>query len=126
MDQNIRANYNGVVKSGDYSYTKKPRVLKAYGEEYVIPIKTSELSEKLMAVIEAIANTSKISDTVREIKKGIGLFIREDEAERIFPEKSFNQIDIDEILSFWLAINYEFGISQDSMLDEYKASEVIV
>ena len=77
------------------------------------------------SVIEAIAKTTKISDTVKEIKNGIALFIGGEEAERIFPDDNLGQIDIDEILGFWLALNYEFGCSQDNMLDEYAASEVI-
>lgn len=123
MNQNIRTNYDGIVKSERYSYNKKPKILKAYGEEYEIPVKTKEFTEKLVAVIKAIGNTSTISDTVREIKNGITLFIGEDEAERIFPDENFDQIDIDEILDFWAALNHELAVSQQKMLDEYTVSE---
>lgn len=127
MDQNIKTNYNGIVKSGRYSCIRKQRTLKAYGEEYPIPVKTAEFSERLRSAIADIAKTvnTDIYDTVRKIKNGIALFIGGEEAERIFPDDNLGQIDIEEILGFWLALNYEFGCSQDSMLDEYAASGVI-
>ena len=114
MYSEIKSVCNGDAGSGDRSRGKKQRILKAYGEEYEIPVKTAEFSERLDAVMEAIMDTSVISGTVREIKKGIGLFIGEDEAERIFPDEAFGQIDTDEILCFWLALNYELFQSQDA------------
>ena len=107
MSSDTKSNYDSAVKSGDHCCGRKPGILKAYGGEYELPVKTAEFSERLDAVMEAILNTSVISETVREIKNGIALFIGEDEAERIFPDENFRQIDTDEILCFWLALNYK-------------------
>ena len=36
------------VKSGEFTYSRTPRVLKAYGSEYTIPVRTVEFDEKLI------------------------------------------------------------------------------
>lgn len=114
-----------VVKAGEFSYSRKPRTLKAYGQEYQLPVRTIEFSDKLAAAAEAIAKTSNARDTVEKIKSGIGLFIGDAEAEKIFPAEKLGEVDIDEIIGFWMALNFELGRSQNSMLDEYAASMVI-
>ena len=114
-----------IIKAGEYSYSKKPRTLKAYGEEYQLPVKTIEFSDKLVAANEAIVKTSDAHDTVEKIKNGIALFIGEAEAERIFPAERFNEIDIDEILGFWLALNFELGRSQNDLIARYSASKAL-
>lgn len=125
MDQSIKPSYGRVVKSGEYSCEKKPRILRAYGREYEIPVKTADFSGKLQAANKAIAGTSKLSNTVREVKNGIALFIGREEAERIFPDEKIDQIDIDEITSFWLALNSELEQGKNDMLARYTVSEVI-
>ena len=121
--KNIAA--NGVVKAGEFSYAKKPRTLKAYDREYELPVKTIEFSDKLVAANEAIVKTSNARETVEKIKSGIALFIGEEEAERIFPDKNFDSIDIDEILGFWMALNFELGRSQNDLIARYSASRAI-
>lgn len=125
MDQNIKQTYDGIVKSENYSCVRKPKIIKAYGKEYQIPVKTAEFSQKWEAVIKSIAKTTEISDTVREIKKGIALFIGEVETERIFPDESFDKTSIKDIIDFWTMLNHELAVSQQKMLDEYTVSEVI-
>ena len=121
MDQNITSAYDGIVKSGNYSCVRKPRIIKAYGNEYQIPVKTAEFSERLQSAIAAIAKTANtdIYDTVRKIRNGIALFIGEEEAERIFPDESFDKINIKEIIDFWALLNHELAAGQQKMLDEY-------
>lgn len=125
MDQNIRTSYGVIVKSGNYSCVRKPKIVEAYGKEYQIPVKTTEFSQQWESVIKSIAKTTEISDTVKELKNGIALFIGEDEAERIFPADSFDKTNIKEIIDFWTLLNYELAVSQQKMLDEYTVSEVI-
>ena len=116
---------NGIVKAGEYYPVRAPRTLKAYGQEYEIPVKTIAFSDKLVAANEAIVKTSNARDTVEKIKSGIALFIGEEEAERIFPEKNFDSIDIDEILGFWMALNFELGRSQNDLIARYSASKAV-
>lgn len=116
---------DGIVRSGEFSYSKKPRTLKAYGEEYQLPVKTIEFSDKLVAANEAIVKTSNAHETVSKIKEGIALFIGNEEAERIFPADKFGEIDIDEILGFWLALNFELSRSQNDLIARYSASRTL-
>ena len=116
---------NGIVKAGEFSYAKKPRTLKAYGQEYELPVKTIDFSDKLVAANDEIVKTSGTRETVEKIKSGIALFIGEEEAERIFPEKNFGEIDIDEILGFWMALNFELNRSQNDLIARYAASRAI-
>lgn len=119
---------NGVVKAGEFSYSKKPRTLKAYGREYEIPVKTIEFSDKIVAAAKAIANTAGASsarDTAEKIKSGIALFIGEEEAERIFPAENFDRTDIDEITSFWLALNAELVQGQEDLITRYTKAKAM-
>ncbi|MCH5349198.1 MAG: hypothetical protein J1E40_07735 [Oscillospiraceae bacterium] len=126
MRSNIKNTANeGVVRSGEYSYSKKPRTLKAYGKEYQLPVKTAEFSDKLAAANEAIAKSSNAHDVVEKIKTSIALFIGEKEVERIFPAEKINEIDMDEILGFMLALNFELASSQNDLIARYSASKVV-
>lgn len=116
---------NGTVKSGEFTYSRTPRVLKAYGSEYTIPVRTTEFEEKLAQSRNTISETVTASDSVSAIREGISLFIGADEVERIFPKDKLMEIDIDEILSFWYALNYEFNAAQNEMLAKYRPSATV-
>lgn len=119
MKSNITNMKNGVARSGEFSYTQTPRTLNAYGKEYPIPVRTTEFSDKLDVVRELINSAKKTSETVNAMKEGIALFIGIDETERIFPNEKLNDIDVDEILGFWLALNFELSRSQNETIARY-------
>lgn len=113
---------NGTVKSGEFTYCRTPRVLKAYGSEYTIPVRTVEFDEKLTQAAKTISETATMStsETVSAIREGISLFIGAEETERIFPKDKLMETDVDEILSFWQALNYEMKQAQDELLSKYR------
>ena len=115
----------GIVKAGEFSYARKPRTLKAYGQEYELPVKTIEFTDKLAAVGDTITKISNARELVEKLKSGIALFIGEEEAERIFPEKNFDNIDIDEIFGFFMALNFELERSHNDLIARYSASKAI-
>ena len=110
---------NGVVKSGEFSFTRRAAKLKAYGEEFTLPAKTVEFSDKLDTVRAEMLTTPMTSDTVRSLKKGIGLFIGEEKAEKLFPEDKLGELDPDEILGFWSSLNYELNRQQREIISKY-------
>ena len=114
-----------VIKAGEYSYSRKYGTIKAYGQEYQLPVRTIEFSDKLTTANEAIAKALNARDTVEKIKNGIGLFIGETEAERIFPAEKLGEVDIDEISGFWVALNFELGRSQNELIARYAVSKAI-
>lgn len=124
MKSNINMT-NGVVKSGEFSYVRQPRTLKAYGQEYPIPVRTVEFSEALESATKAIAATKNTSETVAAIRVGIAAFIGNEETERIFPAEKLGEIDVDEILAFWYALNGELKRSQETLLAKYAPAPVI-
>ena len=113
---------NGTVKSGEFTYCRTPRVLKAYDSEYAIPVRTVEFEEKLKQAVNTISGTAaaSTSDAVLAIREGIALFIGEDEVERIFPKDKLMELDVDEVLSFWQALNFEFNAAQNELLAKYR------
>ena len=111
---------NGTVKSGEFTYCRTPRVLKAYGSEYTIPVRTVEFEEKLSQASRALSETMTATDTVLAIREGIALFIGTEEVERIFPKDKLMELDVDEILSFWQALNFEMKQAQDELLAKYR------
>lgn len=116
---------NGTVKSGEFTYSRTPRVLKAYGSEYTIPVRTVEFDEKLTQAAKTISETATTSETVSAIREGISLFIGEEEVERIFPKDKLMELDVDEILSFWQALNFEMKQVQDELLSKYRPSATV-
>ncbi len=119
MKSNISMS-SGVVKSGEFTYTRKPRTLKAYGKEFEIPVKTVDFADKLDEITSNIAKTAMSSDTVKEIRKGIALFIGEEETENIFPAEKLGDIDIDEIIGFWTALKFEQNKTGKELLARYQ------
>ena len=111
---------NGTVKSGEFTYSRTPRVLKAYGSEYTIPVRTVEFDEKLTQAAKTISETATTSETVSAIREGVSLFIGEEEVERIFPKDKLMELDVDEVLSFWQALNYELREAQNDLLSKYR------
>jgi hypothetical protein len=111
---------NGTVKSGEFTYNRTSRVLKAYGQEYVIPVRTVEFEEKIKTAVNAVSKTSASSDVVLAVREGIALFIGAEEVERIFPEEKLMDTDVDEVLGFWYALNYELNAAQNELLDKYR------
>ena len=119
MKSNIQMK-NGTVKSGEFTYSRTPRVLKAYDKEYTIPVRTVEFDEKLTQAANTISETATTSETVSAIREGISLFIGEEEVERIFPKDKLMELDVDEVLSFWQALNYELREAQNELLSKYR------
>ena len=116
---------NGTVKSGEFRYVRTPRMLKAYDKEFAIPVRTVEFDEKLTQAGKTIAETKTTSDTVCAIREGISLFIGAEETERIFPKDKLMQTDVDEILAFWQALNYELKLAQEEQLAKYRPAPTI-
>lgn len=125
MKSNIVPMQNGVVKSGEFSYTRKSRTLKAYGEEFVIPVKTVELGDKLDEIGAELAEAKITSDVIHVTKKGIALFIGEEATEKLYPEEKFNELDVDEVIEFWSALNFELNRAQNERLARYAAAKAI-
>lgn len=125
MKSNVPTMQNGVVKSGEFSYTRKSRTLKAYGEEFVIPVKTVEFGDKLDSVREEIITQKRTSETIKSIKKGISLFIGSEAVEKIYPNEKLMELDVDEVFGFWTALNFEFNRTQNELLARYNAANVI-
>ncbi len=119
MKSNIIPMQNGVVKSGEFSFSRRAAKLKAYGEEFELPAKTVEFSDKLDAVRVEMLTTLKTSDTVRSLKKGIVLFIGKEKTEKLFPDDKISELDPDEILGFWSALNYELNRHQREIVAKY-------
>jgi len=117
MKSNIIPMQNGIVKSGEFSFTRRAAKLKAYGEEFELPAKTVEFADKLVRT--EIITTPKTSDTVRSLKKGIALYIGEEKTEKLFPDDKLNELDPDEILGFWSALNYELNRHQREIINKY-------
>ena len=119
MKSNIIPMQDGVVKSGEFSFSRRAAKLKAYGGEFELPAKTVEFSDKLDAVRAEMLTTLKTSDTVRSLKKGIVLFIGEEKTEKLFPDDKINELDPDEVLGFWSALNYELNRHQREIVAKY-------
>lgn len=125
MKSNVPTMQNGVVKSGEFSYTRKSRTLKAYGEEFVIPVKTVEFGDKLDEIGAELAEANITSDVIHVTKKGIALFIGEEATEKLYPEEKFNELDVDEVIEFWSALNFELNRAQNERLARYAAAKAI-
>ncbi|MDE5741495.1 MAG: hypothetical protein K2H90_03500 [Oscillospiraceae bacterium] len=125
MKSNVPNMQNGVVKAGEFSYTRKSRTLKAYGEEFTIPVKTVEFGDKLDEIGAELAGAKNTSEVIRVTKKGIALFIGEEATEKLYPEEKFMELDVDEVIEFWSALNFELNRAQNERLARYAAAKAI-
>ena len=101
-----------------FIYDKKPRIVEAYGKTFEIPPKTADIIDRLNEASAAIGAAKTSVDIVRATKKGVSVFIGEEETERIFPEKEeASGIDTDELSAFWLFLKNE---SQKATMDVIK------
>ena len=116
---------NGTVKSGEFRYVRTPRTLKAYDKEFAIPVRTVEFEEKLEQAGKALSECRAASETAQALREGISLFVGEEETERIFPKAELMSIDVDELLGFWQALNYELKLAQEEQLSKYRPASNI-
>ena len=116
---------NAVVKSGKFSYARQSRKLAAYGTEYVIPVRTVEFAEKLDQSAKTIGSLTTTSDTISAVCECIALFIGAEETEKIFPKAKLKELDVDEVLAFWQALNYELQRSQNELLAKYRPAQSV-
>lgn len=121
---NITMN-NGTVRSGEFKYERTPRVLKAYGTEFTIPVRTVEFEEKLEQAGRTLTGCKTASETAQALREGVALFIGEVETERIFPKEKLMEIDVDELLGFWQALNLELKLAQDELLAKYRPAPTV-
>lgn len=111
---------NGTVKSGEFRYVRTPRILKAYDKEFPIPVRTVEFEEKLEQAGKTLSECKTASETAQALREGISLFVGEEETERIFPRGKLMEIDVDELLGFWQALNFELKLAQEEQLSKYR------
>lgn len=116
---------NGTVKSGEFRYVRTPRMLKAYDKEFAIPIRTVEFEEKLEQAGKTLSECRTASETAQALREGVSLFIGEEETERIFPKEKLMEIDVDELLGFWQALNFELKLAQEEQLSKYRPASNI-
>lgn len=116
---------NGTVKSGEFRYVRTPRTLKAYDKEFTIPVRTVEFEERLEQAGKALSECRVASETAQALREGISLFVGEEETERIFPKAELMSIDVDELLGFWQALNFELKLAQEEQLAKYRPTPTI-
>lgn len=88
----------------EFNYKRAAVKITAYDKEYELPVRTTEFCDKQDSIDKDFADTSKTrtSAEIAEIlKRGVALFIGEDETERIFPKEKIKDLDIDEITVFY-------------------------
>ena len=116
---------NGTVKSGEFRYVRTPRMLKAYDKEFAIPVRTVEFEEKLEQAGKTLSECRVASETAQALREVVALFIGEEETERIFPKEKLMEIDVDELLSLWQALNFELKLAQEEQLSKYRPAPTI-
>lgn len=116
---------NGTVKSSEFRYVRTPRTLKAYDKEFAIPVRTVEFEEKLEQAGKTLSECKTASETAQALREGVSLFIGEEETERIFPKEKLMEIDVDELLGFWQALNFELKLAQEEQLAKYRPAPTI-
>ena len=116
---------NSTVKSGEFRYVRTPRTLKAYDKEFAIPVRTVEFEEKLEQAGKTLSECRTAAETAQALREGVALFVGEEETERIFPKEKLMEIDVDELLGFWQALNFELKLAQEEQLSKYRPAPTI-
>lgn len=107
-----------------FDYVKNPTVIEAYGKQYPIPTKTAVLVDGVLEVQKKLSSCCKSTvEVVRETKKGIALFIGDEEVNRIFSAPD-DQIDTDELSAFWLMLNEESNRATRAVVEKYSPKPI--
>lgn len=101
-----------------FDYVKNPTVIEAYGKQYPIPTKTAVLVDGVLDVQKKLADCKNTVEIVQATKRGIALFIGEEETNRIFSAPD-DQIDTDELSAFWLMLNEESNKATREVIAKY-------
>ena len=108
-----------------FEYTRANITLEAYGKEYPIPTKTADFINSVNDIQTQLAACKTATETVEITRKGIALFIGDDETERIFPADRIGDIDTDEIAAFWWALNAESNRATQAVIEKYAPNPTI-
>lgn len=87
-----------------FEYKRAAVKITAYGKDYELPVRTTEFCDKQDSIDRDFADTTKMRTSVEiaeTLRKGIALFLGDDETERIFPIDKIQELDIDEITVFY-------------------------
>lgn len=106
-----------------FDYVKNPTVIEAYGKQYPIPTKTAVLVDGVLEVQKKLNSCKSTVEVVRETKKGIALFIGEEETNRIFSAPD-DQIDTDELSAFWFMLNEESNKATRAVIEKYSPKSI--
>ena len=86
----------------EFSFKRTPAVIKAYGEEFTLPVRNAEFLDRLIAADKKILTSKTGSLRAAAYREGISAFIGEDAAAKIFPDT--DTADIDEMQAFYEAL----------------------
>lgn len=86
----------------EFSFKRTPAVMRAYGEEFTLPVRNAEFLDRLIAADKKILTAKTGIGRAEGYLEGIITFIGEDAARRIFP--SVSEADIDEMQAFYGAL----------------------
>ena len=101
-----------------FDYVRKPAVMEAYGKKYPIPTKTAVLVDGVAEINRKLMECKNTFEAVKVTKEGIGLFIGDEETNRIFSAPD-GEIDTDELAAFWFALNTESNKATQEVIEKY-------
>lgn len=108
-----------------FEYTRENITLEAYGKEYPIPTKTADFIDSINDIQAQLDACKTAIETVEVTRKGISLFIGDEETERIFPADKLGCIDTDEIAAFLWALKAESDRATQAVIKKYAPNPVI-
>lgn len=106
-----------------FEYIRSAPVIEAYGKQFTIPTKTAVLVDGVIDMEKKLSACKNTVEVVQVTKKGIALFIGEEETNRIF-DKPDDQIDTDELSAFWLALNEESNRATREIVAKYSPKPI--
>ncbi len=101
-----------------FDYVRKPAVMEAYGKKYPIPTKTAVLVDGVAEINRKLTECKNTFEVVKVTKEGIGLFIGDEETNRIFSAPD-GELDTDELAAFWFALNAESNKATQEVIEKY-------
>lgn len=111
------------IENCKFEYTRPELTLEAYGEKYVMPIKTAVLIDSINKATAAIGSAKTAIEQVAALKTGIAIFIGDVETNRIFPDNE--TADTDEISAFWIALNECANRFSKTIAEKYKPAPMV-
>lgn len=103
-----------------FEFTPKELTAEAYGNTFTLPKKTPVMLASIAEIDKKLLASPTAREQTEVLIKGIGCFIGEEEAAKLFP--CIDDVDTDEVSAFWMFLKNLYASASNDVIEKYSAN----